>query len=58
MCVDYDPIKLAAILIDRPRMARLNKKLRIDCASTVFRIECDITVTSDVWAATAIVNEK
>ena len=54
----YDPTKPAAILIDSPRMATLNRKLRIDCASTVFRIEWEMTVTSDVWAATAIVNEK
>jgi hypothetical protein len=54
----YDPIRLAAILIDRPRIAALKMKPRIDCASTVLRIARVITTTSEVWAATAIVNEK
>ena len=39
-------------------MARLKKKLSIDWASTIFRMDRDITETSEVCAATAMVYEK
>lgn len=53
-----EPTKPAAILIDSPNIAILNQKLNTDCASAVFLIAREVRATSDVCAATAIVNEK
>src|SRR5258706_10892948 len=58
LVLDYEPTRLAATLIDIPRIATLNRKLSTDCASTSLRIALVITLTSEVCAATAIVNEK
>ena len=52
------PTKPAAILMVMPMIAALNKKLSMDCAITAFRIMRDMTATSKVCAATAIVKEK
>src|SRR6476620_7799470 len=53
-----EPTALAAIFTDKPRMAALKKKDSTDCASTALRAGRDITATSDVCAATAMVKEK
>ena len=52
------PSRPAAMLIERPRMVMLKKKLSMDCARTIFRIDRDITEMSEVCAATAMVYEK
>jgi hypothetical protein len=55
--LSHDPSKPAAILIDIPIIAALNKKLSIDWAVTAFRMARDMMHTSEVCAATAIVND-
>lgn len=46
------------MLIASARMAALKAKDSIDCSSTSRRIGRLVTITSAVWAATEIVNEK
>ncbi|MNJ80379.1 hypothetical protein D3C77_787410 [compost metagenome] len=48
----------AAILIENPRMAVLNRKPINDCASTILRKSRVATPTSEVCTATPTVNEK
>ncbi|MNC75835.1 hypothetical protein D3C75_1274360 [compost metagenome] len=54
---DY-PNNPAAILMENPNIAVLNKKPINDCASTILRISRVATPTSAVCTATPMVNEK
>ena len=58
LIVLHQPIKLAAILMLKPIIAALNIKLSTDCNNTIFRMDVLLIVTSEVCAATAMVNEK